>query len=241
MRLDIRGYYANVHHDLLLGQLFKHFDDPILRDYLEAIVTIGVDKDGQVFLPTQGIPRCSALFPFFGALYLSALDEAFAHRDGIFYRRYMDDIIILIDSERRYRRAKKRLFKILQTLRLQISPHKTRMGKLAPGFHFLGVDFEVPRSPQRKTQVSMTVHRRTCCRVLDRVKAMRQDAVHPARIQRYLIHWATWWHSVVGLGKIALLEQWIGYTAGCQPDAVWLGRGLLLGTSSNDWRAQNQY
>jgi len=76
----------------------------------------------------------------------------------------------LIDTERRYWGARKRLFKILRTLRLTISSHKTRMGKLTFGFHFLGVDFEVPRSLQKKTQVKATLRPRTCCRALHKVK-----------------------------------------------------------------------
>jgi len=51
-------------------------------------------KDGQVFLPTQGIPLSSSLSPFFGAVYLTPLDDAFAQCDGIFYPRYMDDVVI---------------------------------------------------------------------------------------------------------------------------------------------------
>ncbi len=232
IRADIRGYYAHIQHDILLKQLFAHYDDPMLRRYLEAIVTIPIDKDGVVFRPTQGIPRGSALSPFFGARYLSKLDHAFANRKGVFYRRYQDDIIILFDHKRQYQRAKKRLYKILRKLRLQLSPHKTRMGRLEPGFHFLGVEVEVPRSPQHKTQVSMTVHTRTCQRDLDRVEAMKADAVDPAIIQRYLIRWATWWHSVVGLGKDALIQQWSLYAEDVQPSAAWIGRGLLLGRPS---------
>jgi hypothetical protein len=112
----------------------------------------------------------------------------------------MDDIIILIETKRQYIKARRRLFAVLRKLRLSISPHKTRMGTLKKGFHFLGVNFEVSQNPQRETQdVAVNVHPRTSRRALDKVVAMKNNAVHPTHIQRYLVHWASWWQNVTGL------------------------------------------
>jgi len=161
------------------------------------------DKDGQVFWPAQGIPHRSR-----HPLYLSALDKAFK-------------------NESFCSKAKKRLFTILKDLKLQVSPHKTRMGRLKQDFHFLGVEFVVAQTPQHKTQAKPTIHTRTCRRALDRVQAMRSDAVHPAIKQRYLIHWATWWSNTVGLSRTTLIQQWINHTATQSPSEQWLGRGLI--------------
>ena len=40
------------------------------------------------------------LLQFCGALYLSPLDRAFTDRKGIFYLRYMDDILILTETKK---------------------------------------------------------------------------------------------------------------------------------------------
>jgi len=83
-----------------------------------------------------------------------------------------------VENKRQYAKARKRLFSILKELKLKISPHKTRMGALKGGFHFLGCNFEVSRNPQRQTQVgTVDIHDRSCRRALDNVQAMRQDAV----------------------------------------------------------------
>ena len=93
----------------------------------------------------------------------------------------MDDIIILVKTKRQYRKAKKNLFTILRELKLQVSSHKTRMGVLKHGFHFLGIDFEVSRNPQRQVQAAtINIHARTCRRALDKVKAMRTDMPRPS-------------------------------------------------------------
>ena len=71
------------------------------------------------------------------------------------------------------------------------------------------------------------VHKRTPRRALDRINAMRSDAVHPATMQRYLVRWASWWHHVVGLSVLDLVFIWVCIATGETPGAVWLGRGLI--------------
>jgi hypothetical protein len=182
-------------------------------------------KEGIIFRPEKGIPLRSALSPFFGALVLSPLDKAFSNKD-VFYSRYQDDIIILIKTKNQFIKAKKLLFKVLRCLHLEISPEKTRLGRLKD-FHFLGVKFEVLQNLQKKIQVRATMHKRSCARALEKVKTLRANAVHTADIQRYLMRWATWWHCVAGWAKISLLNQWVECTSALAPDCTWYGSGLL--------------
>lgn len=225
MRIDIRSYYASIDHGVLQKQLEAVLDDKRALHYLNAIVTIAIDKEGVIFRPEKGIPLRSALSPFFGALALAPLDKAFLSKD-VFYSRYQDDIIILIKTKNQFIKAKRLLFKVLGSLQLAISPEKTRMGRLKD-FHFLGVKFEVSRNPQEKIQVSATMHKRSCLRALEKVKTLRSNAVHTAHIQRYLMRWATWWHHVAGWTKLSLLNQWVEVTGAIAPDTVWIGSGLL--------------
>jgi hypothetical protein len=70
-------------------------------------------------------------------VYLTLLDKAFDSKKELLYLRYMDDIVILTKTKRQYQKTKKRLFSILRTLKLTVSPRKTWMGKLSRGFHFV--------------------------------------------------------------------------------------------------------
>ena len=47
----------------------------------------------------------------------------------IMYIRYNDDILILTKTLNQYKRAKKRLFRILKSLKLSIAKRKTKFGK----------------------------------------------------------------------------------------------------------------
>jgi hypothetical protein len=228
IRFDIKSYYASINHQILINQCYEHYNDPIILRYLENIITIAVDKGGQVFLPQSGIPLRSSLSPFFGALYLSKLDHAFSSMSGVFYRIYMDDGIVLVKTKRQYLKARKLLFKILRELKLKISPRKTKMGALKKDFHYLGVKFEVTRIPQTENQgITASLHPRGCRRALDKVKVMSTDAVNPAQIQGYLSRWALWWATTIRLSKTDLLSQWAAYAQKYEPEFVWLGKGLL--------------
>ena len=144
--------------------------------------------------------------------------------------RWSTHLIILVENKRQYTKARKRVFEILKELKLKISPHKTRMGVLKGGFHFLGVNFEVSRNPHRKTQVAtVDIHARTCRRALDNVQAMRRDAVYPVNIQRYLLKWATWWQTVTKLERFALIYRWIRFTEHIQHSSIY----YILTTDSN--------
>ena len=227
IRIDIKSYYGSINHKVLIDQVKQHFNDPRTVQYLETIITSAVDDGGNVFLPQQGIPRRPSLSPFFGALYLSPLDEAFEKREGVVYARHMDDVIILCKTKRQYQRARKILFTILKKLKLKLSSSKTWMGALTKGLHFLGVRFDVAKH-KVKNQNRVEIHPRSCARALDKVKSLRGDAVHPANIQRYLVRWAFWWaHTVKPLSLLGLLHAWVDHAREREPVLAWFGTGLL--------------
>jgi hypothetical protein len=88
---------------------------------------------------------------------------------------------------------------MLASLKLKLSPHKTKMGVFKT-FHFLGVNFssaktELHKKPQKKATI--VIHPRSCRRALNKATAMKEDAVHAAYIQQYLVRWALWWKRAV--------------------------------------------
>ena len=100
---------------------------------------------------------------------------------------------MLTKTLNQYRRAKKRLFKILKSLKLKIAKRKTKLGKISD-FHFLGVEFRATRtaSKPQKTQVLHSLHSRTLQRACDKV-CLDHNAVNPDASIWYLYQWAAWW------------------------------------------------
>jgi RNA-directed DNA polymerase len=90
IRADIKSYYASIDRNILVTQIQQYFNDPRLLKYLTDIIHIPIVDEGVVFTHETGLPRRSSLSPFFGAIYLSPLDQIFERSKGIFYIRYMD-------------------------------------------------------------------------------------------------------------------------------------------------------
>jgi len=235
IRADIKSYYASIDRQVLLKQLREHFHDPRLLKYFDDIVTIPIEKDGAIDLPKQGIPCRSSLSPFFGALYLSPLDRLFEQRHGIYYARYMDDILILCKTKNQFVKAKRALKNTLAQLKLKLSPQKTKMGELSH-FHFLGMKFSLTQlNEQVNPQKTVEVHPRTCRRALDKATAMKEDVGNPAHVQQYLSRWALWWRratkSVLPVGHF--LFHLVDRAIAIKNKLKWLARGLLLGHLSD--------
>ena len=66
LRLDIKGYYANIDHGILIQQLCQAYDDPRLHRYFASIVSPLIDDNGVYIQNTKGLPRRSPLSPFLG-------------------------------------------------------------------------------------------------------------------------------------------------------------------------------
>lgn len=119
-----------------------------------------------------------------------------------------------------------------------LSPHKTKMGRLRTGFHFLGVAFEVSRNPQgknpEKTTASVAIHPRCCRRAWDKAIALKANAVHPALIQRYLVRWASWWHSVIETDFFTVMRRWLVYATRQGDHFAAINRSLLI--KRNRWQ-----
>ena len=71
-----------------------------------------------------------------GAFFLRSVDQALG-KLGLFYVRFMDDIVVLAPTRWKLRAAVKALNQALGALRLKKHPGKTFIGGIEKGFDFL--------------------------------------------------------------------------------------------------------
>ena len=158
----------------------------------------------------------------------------------------MDDLIILTKTKRQFCKAKKRLQKILHSLKLKVSRTKTKMGVLTRVFHFLGVNFKInkvslPKETSitravaqtqqaqfQEEKVSITLHERSCVRAMDKIRIKKADSEPPENVQRYLSNWASWWYRTASpILRSDCLILWVKRALRIDPSLAWLGTGLL--------------
>jgi hypothetical protein len=152
LKTDVRSYYASMDYHVLLDRLAVCIaDQPVLNligQYLRRCVEWG----GLYWDARQGIALGSPLSPILGAFFLTEVDDAL-ERLGLFYVRYMDDIVVLAPTRWKLRQAVKVVNQVLASLRLAKHPDKTFIGHIAKGFDFLGYHF----SPEGLRVATQTV------------------------------------------------------------------------------------
>jgi RNA-directed DNA polymerase len=150
--IDLRAYFDNVRHDLLLGKVAQRVNDGEVLHLLKLMLK----ATGK-----RGVPQGGVISPLLSNLYLNEVDKMLERakettRNGqytyIEYARYADDLVVLIDAFQRHdwllTAVMKRLREEFAKLDVEINEDKSRVVDLGRGesFGFLGFDFRRTRS-----------------------------------------------------------------------------------------------
>jgi RNA-directed DNA polymerase len=154
--LDLRAYFDNVQHSLLLGKVARRVQDASVMRLLKMILKSTGAK---------GVPQGGVISPMLSNLYLTEVDRMLEKaiattRRGKYpnvqYARFADDLVVLIDSHPRHEwlmgAVEKRLREELAKLRVEINEEKSRKVDLSKGgsFGFLGFEYRRIRSRKGK-------------------------------------------------------------------------------------------
>ena len=132
---DIKGFFNNIDHDMLLKMLEMRINDKAFLRLITKWLKAGIlEEDGKILHPIVGTPQGGVISAILANIYLHyALDMWFEkvvrkHCKGMVYLcRFADDFVCLfeyrIDAERFYRTLPKRLAKF----ELELSMEKTNL------------------------------------------------------------------------------------------------------------------
>jgi RNA-directed DNA polymerase len=141
---DMKSYFDNIPHDLLMKQVEKRISDgkmlDLIRLYLQQEVMDGLER----WTPTNGTPQGAVLSPLLANIYLHPLDK-FITEQGLKMVRYADDFVILCKSQSEAEKALERVREWVNRKGLSLHPDKTHLGNClerGQGFDFLGYRFE---------------------------------------------------------------------------------------------------
>lgn len=160
--LDIKGYFDNIDHDLLMRAVRKHTDCRWILLYVERWLKASVQQsDGTRVARNKGTPQGGVLSPLLANLFLHyALDEWLRRNNPQTpFERYADDAIVHCRTEAEAKRLRKAIEERLAACRLKLHPSKTkivyckdedRKGTYSDEkFDFLGYTFRARRSKNR--------------------------------------------------------------------------------------------
>jgi RNA-directed DNA polymerase len=134
-KADIRHYFENIDHQILLKLIRKRIKDAKTMWLIETIL-----KNHKTLIPGKGMPLGNLTSQFFANLYLNELDYFVKHKlKAKYYIRYVDDFVILHKNKRLLKNWKKRTNNFLKhKLKLELHPEKSKIFALKRGITFLG-------------------------------------------------------------------------------------------------------
>lgn len=134
LKCDIRKFFANINHDILLGILREYIPDKNILWLLEKIVNSFSVKRG------AGLPLGNLTSQLLVNIYMNKFDQFMKHElKTKYYIRYADDFVIFSDDEMLLERLVVDIDIFLgRELKLNLHPKKVFIKTLVSGVDFLG-------------------------------------------------------------------------------------------------------
>jgi RNA-directed DNA polymerase len=145
--VDLRAYFDNVRHDILLTKVAMRVSDADVLHLLKMILKATGRK---------GVPQGGVISPLLSNVYLNEVDRMLEKAKEITrlgdltameYSRFADDLVILVGSFHRFdwllKAVNRRLREELGKLHVEVNEEKSRLVDLRTGesFGYLGFDF----------------------------------------------------------------------------------------------------
>ena len=162
--MDIKGFFDNLDHDLVLKAVAHHTDQRWILLYVQRWLTAPLQRqDGSLVARDRGSPQGSAISPLLANLFMHYAFDAWMARDfpAVGFERYCDDVVVHCRSEAEAHQVREAIAARLDECGgLQLHPDKTRIVYCKDGarrgsyehtsFTFLGYGFRV-RKVRTKT------------------------------------------------------------------------------------------
>jgi RNA-directed DNA polymerase len=159
--VDLRAYFDNVRHDVLLAKVARRVADNDVMHLLKLILKATGKK---------GVPQGGVVSPLASNIYLNEVDRMLEKarevtRDQythVEYARFADDLVVLVDGypghERLLGTVDRRLREELAKLGVEVNEEKTKVVDLTKGesFGFLGFEFRQVHSLAGKLRAQYT-------------------------------------------------------------------------------------
>jgi RNA-directed DNA polymerase len=219
--IDLRAYFDNVQHSLLLDKVALRVRDNDVMHLLNMMLKATGKK---------GVPQGGVISPLISNLYLTEVDRMLERamattRQGKYtavqYARYADDLVILIDAHPRHawlmKAVDKRLREELAKLQVEINEEKSRVVDLRQGesFSFLGFEFRRVLSFKGKWRPQYTPRLKKRTALLGKLKEIfRRYVSQPVELVITLINpilrgWVNYFAVGDSGRSFSLVKDWV--------------------------------
>ena len=166
--LDIKGFFDNMDHELIIKALKMHTDCKWILMYVERWLKVPAKLvDGTIICRTKGTPQGGVISPLLANLFMHyAFDEWMRiNQPGNPFERYADDIVIHCKTEKEAVDLLEKIKNRLRECKLEVHPEKTKIvyckdddrdgDYLNKKFDFLGYTFKMREAKSKKGKLFM--------------------------------------------------------------------------------------
>lgn len=161
--LDIKGFFDNIDHELLMKSVTHYCKDKWVIMYVERWLKSGVVQQDGSFAPTlSGTPQGGVISPLLANLFLHVVFDKWMEKQHPTkpFERYADDIVVHCKTEKQALYMLHLINKRMESCKLVLHPEKSKIvnlrgisiKKYPKGFNFLGFTIR-PSSIKSKSGV----------------------------------------------------------------------------------------
>ncbi len=214
--LDIKGFFDNLDHELIMRAVKKHTDCRWILLYIERWLKAPLQHaDGSVVERNKGTPQGGVISPMLANIFMHHAFDTWLQQAHPYipFERYADDVVLHCKSQHQAKYIRDEVEKRLNRCKLELHPHKTRLvyckdelRKLAyqeTQFDFLGYSFRprLNRTRQGRLFVNFSPAISDCAK-----KAIRTT------IKRWRLHlWSNASLPSIAAEINAVVRGWINY------------------------------
>lgn len=128
--LDIKGFFDNLDHALVMRAVRKHTDCKWILLYVERWLTAPIQKeDGSIMERRRGTPQGGVASPLLANIFMHHAFDEWMKREhpNIPFERYADDILLHCKTEKQARFIRDKIEQRLKRCKLELHPDKTRL------------------------------------------------------------------------------------------------------------------
>ena len=135
LKCDIRKFFANIDHNILMNVLEKYITDKNILWLLKEVI-----EGFNSFKTGIGLPLGNLTSQLFVNVYMNEFDQFVKHKIKVkYYVRYADDFVFLFENKEWLKDLIKPTSEFLKNeLKLELHPNKIFIKTLASGVDFLG-------------------------------------------------------------------------------------------------------
>ncbi len=224
--LDIKGFFDNIDHSLMMHAVRKHADCPWMLLYIERWLNAPAEaEDGTPIARDRGTPQGGVISPLLANIFLHHVFDMWMSREhpGCPFERYADDVVIHCRSKEQALAVKASVEARLWQCKLEAHPEKTRIVYCRDSnrqkdhehiqFDFLGYGFRPREAKSRRGKLFTSF--------LPAISTKAKQAI-VAEVRNWHIHRMS--HlELADLSRMfnPKIRGWVNYYGRYYPTALW--------------------